>query len=80
MNGSPMQKFNAGDDSELRELPLKMRESERRVRMVVKSIAETNHSFIKGWGYLIPDAYVPQEEIEVIILRRDVDKTAPSCS
>lgn len=79
MNGSPMQKFNAGDDSELRKLmPLKMREIRKKSKNERKIYCETNHSFIKGWGYLIPDVYVPQEEIGVIILRRDVDKTAYS--
>ena len=79
MNGSPMQKFNAGDDSELRELmPLKMREIRKKSKNDRKIYCETNHSFIKGWGYLIPDVYVPQEVIGVIILRRDVDKTAYS--
>jgi len=79
MNGSPMQKFNTGDDSELRELmPLKMREIRKKSKNGRKIYCETNHSFIKGWGYLIPNAYVPQEEIGIIILRRDVDKTAYS--
>jgi hypothetical protein len=33
-----------------------------------------NNSYIKGWGYLVPDEHIPQEEIGVIILRRDVEK------
>ena len=79
MNGSPMQKFNTGDDRELQKLmPLKMREIHKKSKNASKIYCETNHSFIKGWGYLLPDAYVPQEEIGVIILRRDIDKTAYS--
>ncbi len=79
MNGYPMQKFNDGDDSELRKLlPLKMRQIQNKSKNGRKIYCETNHSFIKGWGYLIPDEYIPQEEIGVIILRRDVDKTAYS--
>jgi hypothetical protein len=79
MNGSPMQKFNAGDDRELQKLmPLKMREIHKKSKNGRKIYCETNHSFIKGWGYLLPDKYISQEEIGVIILRRDVDKTAYS--
>ena len=79
MNGSPMQKFNNEDDRELQQLmPLKMREIHKKSKNGRKVYCETNHSFIKGWGYLLPDAYIPQEEIGVIILRRDIDKTAYS--
>ena len=79
MNGFPMEKFNTGDDHELQKLmPLKMREINKKSKNGRKIYCETNHSFIKGWGYLLPDAYVPQEEIGVIILRRDIDKTAYS--
>ena len=31
-----------------------------------------------GWGYLRPDAYLPQREIGVVLLRRDPDATARS--
>ncbi len=77
MNGSPMQKFNTGEDCELQKLmPLKMREINKKSKNGRKIYCETNHSFIKAWGYLLPDSYIPQEEIGVIILRRDIDKTA----
>ena len=76
MNGEPMQRFNDGDDSGLRELmPLKLREMQRRARGRI--YCETNHSFIKGWGELIPE-FLPPEDIGVIVLRRDVDRTAAS--
>lgn len=79
MNGSPMHKFNNGDDSELRKLmPLKMREIKNKSKNGRKIYCETNHSFIKGWGYLLPDAYLSQEEIAIVILRREFDKTAYS--
>lgn len=77
MNGYPMQKFNDGDDRELRKLlPLKIRQIQNKSKNGRKIYCETNHSFIKGWGYLIPNVYIPQEQIGVIILRRDIDKTA----
>lgn len=83
MNGTPMQKFNAGDAHDLRQLmPLKIREIQKKrksTRNTAKKIyCETNHSFIKGWGYLLPDQYIPQTEIGVIVLRRDLEKTAYS--
>ncbi|MGB3640919.1 MAG: hypothetical protein WBA39_25585 [Rivularia sp. (in: cyanobacteria)] len=79
MNGSPMEKFNCGEEGELKKLmPLKLKEIHKKNKNGLKIYCETNHSFIKGWGYLIPDTYIPQEEIGIIILRRDVDKTAYS--
>ena len=79
MNGSPMEKFNRGEEDELKKLmPLKMREIHKKNKNGLKIYCETNHSFIKGWGYLIPDNYIPQSEIGIIILRRDIDKTAYS--
>jgi hypothetical protein len=79
MNGTAMQKFNEGDDSELRKLmPKKLEQIQRKSKNGRKIYCETNHSYIKGWGYLIPDEYIPQEEIGVIILQRNIDRTAYS--
>ena len=79
MNGRPMQAFNQGDEASLQALmPLKLAEIQKQRKNGQKIYCETNHSFIKGWGYLIPDAYIPQEEIGVIILDRDIDKIAYS--
>jgi hypothetical protein len=74
MMGVPMQKFNQGDESALRDLmPLKVREIQKNQGRQGRIYCEPNHTFIKGWGYLIPE-YIPQEEIGVIILRRDLGK------
>ena len=74
MMGEPMQKFNEGEESALRDLmPLKLSEIEKSRGRQGKTYCETNHLFIKGWGYLIPE-HIPQEEIGVIILRRDLGK------
>jgi hypothetical protein len=79
MNGMPMQKFNEGDASELHKLmPLKMKQIRRQIKNGAKIYCETNHSYIKGWGYIIPDQYIPQEEIAVVILRRDIDQVTYS--
>src|SRR4051812_46503666 len=77
MNGRPMRLFNDGDDRELRALmPTKLRAVRRRSRPG-KVYFETNHSFIKGWGYLLPE-FVPQEQVGVVVLRRDPAKVAYS--
>jgi len=74
MMGQPMQQFNAGDESALRALmPLKLQEIQKSRSKGDKIYCETNHTFIKGWGYLIPEN-IAQEEIGVIILRRDIGK------
>lgn len=79
MNGIEMQQFNNGDSSALRRLmPLKLKEILKKNKNGQKVYCETNHSYIKGWGYLIPDEYIPQEELGVVILRRTVEKTVYS--
>ena len=79
MNGMPMKKFNEGNASELYKLvSLKMKQIHRQIKNGAKIYCETNHSYIKGWGYIIPDEYIPQEEIAIVILRRDIDRVAYS--
>lgn len=79
MNGKPMQAFNQGEDIALRQLmPLKLKQINKSRKKGKRIYCETNHSYIKGWGYLIPDEYIPQEEIAVIILRRNIDDSAYS--
>ncbi len=39
--------------------------------------SDTTHVFIKSFGWEIPK-YIPQEEIGIIILKRDIDKVAES--
>lgn len=79
MIGSPMQKFNEGDEAALRALmTAKMKQIRNKSRRGKRIYCETNTSYIKGWGYLLPDQYVPQDEIGVVILQRDVEETAYS--
>jgi hypothetical protein len=77
LNGRPMRQFNDGDERALRALlPAKL----RAIRKHAKPghvYCETNHSFIKGWGYLLPEA-IPQDELGVVVLRRDPAKVAYS--
>ncbi len=79
MIGSPMQQFNEGDDTALRALmPVKMKQIRGKSRHGKRIYCETNTSYIKGWGYLFPDQYASQDEIGVVILQRDLEKTAYS--
>jgi hypothetical protein len=79
MNGDPMVLFNDGDDTELRNLmQLKIKEIKKSIGKTDKIYCETNHSYIKGWGYILPDEFIPQEEIAVIILRRNIKDIAYS--
>jgi hypothetical protein len=79
MNGAPMVAFNNGNPAVLRALmPRKMAEIATKKKSASTIYCETNHSYIKGWGYLLPDAYIPQEQIAVVILRRDPEKIAQS--
>ena len=75
MNGAPMRQFNNGDPSALDALmPIKLKEIQKSRKHQKTIYSETNHSFIKGWGYLIPDEYIPQEDIGIVILRREPEK------
>jgi hypothetical protein len=79
MIGEPMQLLNQGDEVELRALmPLKLKQIRKKGKNGNRIYCETNSSYIRGWGYLLPDTYIPQEQIGVIILHRDVEKTAYS--
>jgi hypothetical protein len=78
MNGVPMQRFNEGDETALRALmPVKLTEIRKKSRNGRRVYCETNHSFIKGWGYVVPEV-VPQDEIGVIILRRSAEQVVHS--
>lgn len=78
MNGEPMQRWNAGDAAPLQALmPAKLRAMKAARRGDDRVYCETNHAFIKGFGYLVPRA-LPQEQIAVIDLRRDVEQTVYS--
>jgi hypothetical protein len=78
MNGVPMRRFNEGDETALRALmPLKLAEIRKKSRNGRKVYCETNHSYIKGWGNLVPEM-IPQEEIGVIVLRRSAEQVIHS--
>jgi hypothetical protein len=74
-----MQAFLAGDPSQLEALmPHKVAAIERtRAQANASVYVETNHCFIKGFGWLLP-SYLPEDEIGVVVLRRDPAKIKAS--
>ncbi|MBN1756840.1 MAG: hypothetical protein JW863_00895 [Chitinispirillaceae bacterium] len=76
MNGIPMREYNNGNPALLEELmPAKVKSMRKNGTRIY---CETNHSFIKGWGWLLPDTYLDQKEIGVVILKRDPEKICRS--
>lgn len=77
MNGKGMMNFLNGDDNELNGLmPLKI-ETIKKDLGENNCYVETSHLFIKGFGWKLPE-YLPQEEIGLIILRREKKKVVES--
>lgn len=73
----PMHDFLDGNDAPMRTLmPAKIAQI-KETRGDAAQYIETNHCFIKGFGWLIPE-HIPQEKIGVIILRRDKPKVVDS--
>lgn len=77
-NGRAMRRFLEGENDVMRSLA---REKVHRIRGFIEEgytlYAETNHCFIKGFGWFIPE-FVQQSKIGVIILRRDPTKVIES--
>lgn len=79
MNSRAMQRFNQGDETELRALmPFKMAAILRKNKFGKKVYCETNHSYIQGWGNLVPDVFIPRNKIGIVNLSRDPEKVACS--
>jgi hypothetical protein len=65
-----MRRFLAGKPATLRQMMPTKLEAIRRLRGQSPVYAETNHCFIKGFGWLIPE-HIPTDRIAVVILKRD---------
>jgi len=70
-----MQEYLQGNKKPIQKLMAQKIEKVRSHKKVL--YADTTHVFIKSFGWEIPK-YIPQEEIGVIILKRDIDKVAES--
>lgn len=78
MNRRPMIEFLNGKPGLMEALmPEKLAAIQRALTAPNRVYAETNHAFIRGFGWLLPN-FVPQDEIGVIILRRNRDQVAKS--
>ncbi|KAG1670745.1 hypothetical protein FOA52_013972 [Chlamydomonas sp. UWO 241] len=76
MCGEMMHQFNEGNKGPMREaMPAKLEQIKRTGRG--KVYVETNHTFGKGFGLLLPE-HIPQEQIGVVILNRGAAATAAS--
>jgi hypothetical protein len=76
-NKLPMQAFLDGDEAPIRALMPAKIEQIKRTRGDASQYIETNHCFIKGFGWFVPE-HIPPERIGIIILRREKDKVVES--
>lgn len=76
-NQKPMIDFLKGDESPMRKLIGEKVESIKSLKAGKRHYFESNHAFIKGFGWLIP-SYLDKDEIGVIILERSPRKIAKS--
>ena len=76
-NGEAMRSYLAGDPDPMRRVVQQKVENIKAIRRDGRIYVETNHCFIKGFGWLIPE-YLPEERIGVLILSRDRSKIAES--
>ena len=72
-----MQQYLRGEIEPMRRLAREKAEAMRKSSDGARVYAESNHCFIKGFGWFLPE-HIPQEKIGVVILRRDKAKIAES--
>jgi hypothetical protein len=76
-NENAMRQFLRGHDKPIRQLTEKKLEEIRNNKGGGEVYVETNHCFIKGFGWFITQ-HIPEEQIGVIILKREKSKIADS--
>jgi hypothetical protein len=76
-NGRPMREFLRGRQASMRALTVAKLERIRRETAPDEVYVESNHTFIKGFGWLLPD-YIPQTQMGVIVLHRNREEIAQS--
>lgn len=76
-NGQTMIRYSQGNLEPMRKLAEKKVEIIKQLKSEHQVYVETNHCFIKGFGWFIPQ-YLPEERIGVIILKREKSKIAKS--
>lgn len=76
-NGKLMNRYLQGDVESMRRLTQEKVEVIKEAKRNYQLYAETNHCFIKGFGWFIPQ-HLPEDNIGVIILKREKYKIAQS--
>lgn len=69
-NGQPMRMFLAGKSEQMRDVVSIKVQRINEICRHAEIYAETNHCFIKGFGWLLPE-YLPQSQMGVLILTRE---------
>ena len=77
LHADPMRAFLAGDAAPLEARMADKVASIERIRGDARVYVETNHTFIKGFGWLLPGR-IPEDEIGVVVLHRDPAKIRAS--
>lgn len=78
-NEEAMRKFFQGDDNEIKNIAKTKADKINTILKDNSTYVETNHCFIKGFGWFISNYLnVLPEQIGVIILRRDIEQFAQS--
>lgn len=70
LNREPMHEFLRGNEAPLRALMAEKVGAIEAARAGRRFYAESNHCFIKGFGWLLPD-HLPVDELRIVVLRRD---------
>ena len=76
-NGSVMYRYSQGDLESMRKFSQEKAKIINELKGDDQVYVETNHCFIKGFGWFIPQ-YLPEETIGVIIIKRDKSKISES--
>lgn len=76
-NGKVMYRYSQGDLESMRKYSQEKVVAIKVLKGDYQVYVETNHCFIKGFGWFIPQ-YLPEERIGVIILKREKPKIADS--
>jgi len=76
-NGRAMYNYLRGRQNAMRKLTEQKTNKIQEITHDGSTYVETNHCFLKGFGWIIPQ-YIPEDKIGVVILTRDKTKTANS--
>ena len=76
-NGAAMRQFLRGNERPMQRITRKKAERILELLSSGERYVETNHCFLKGFGWLLPQ-YLPEDEMGVVILRREHNQIVDS--